>query len=239
MSRQKEYYENYWKRGGIIHGPQLEDKRAFIKEHIGRGKKVLDVGCGDGYVSSVLVGDNEVFGLDISESAVKEARKKGIKAFVSNLDGIPFPDKSFDAVLALDILEHLFDPVFVLREVKRVLKDDGILLISVPNAANIYSRMVFLFTGELIDAAGISEKRTPELLFPEHVRFFSVKKIREVLQLTGFRITTFRPYLQPYFVNHPYTKFNWLLRAAHLLKPPEVSPSLFSTWFLLCAKKYS
>ncbi|MDF2956151.1 MAG: 2-polyprenyl-3-methyl-5-hydroxy-6-metoxy-1 [Candidatus Alkanophagales archaeon MCA70_species_2] len=238
-NRQKEYYEDYWERGGVIQGPQLEDKRAFIMEHVGRGKKVLDVGCGDGYVSSILVGDNEVFGLDIAESAIEEARRRGIKAVVSNLESIPFPDKSFDVILALDILEHLFDPIRVLREAGRVLKDDGILLVSVPNAANIYSRIIFLLTGELMDAAEISERRTPEFLFSEHIRFFSANKIRKVLQLTGFKTTTFRPYLQPYFVNPPYTRFNWLLRVVHLLKLPKVFPSLFSTWFLLCAKKYS
>ncbi|MHC1635416.1 MAG: class I SAM-dependent methyltransferase [Candidatus Methanospirareceae archaeon] len=236
LSRQKEYYEDYWKRGGMIYGPQLEDKRAFIKKYVGRGKKILDIGCGEGYVSSVLVEDNEVYGLEISEVAVEKAREKGIKALFSNLEHIPFPDKSFDVVLALDILEHLFDPIFVLREANRVLKDDGILLISIPNAANIYSRLVFLFTGEIKDAAEVSEKRTPEFMFSEHIRFFSAKKIRKALQLTNFDIKYFHYYLQPYFVNPPYTKFNFLLRAVHAIK--RLFPALLSTWFfIVCEKK--
>jgi cyclopropane fatty-acyl-phospholipid synthase-like methyltransferase len=55
MSKQREYYEEYWRRGGMIYGPQLEDKKAFIRENVGKGKRVLDIGCGEGYVSSVLV----------------------------------------------------------------------------------------------------------------------------------------------------------------------------------------
>ena len=240
MSKQREYYEDYWRRGGMIYGPQLEDKKAFIKENVGKGKRVLDIGCGEGYVSSVLVGDNEVFGLEIAEPAIEEAKKKGIKAFTSNLEDIPLPDRSFDVVLALDILEHLFDPVFVLREANRVLKDEGMLIISVPNAANIYSRLIYTVTGELKDAAEISEIRSPEFLFSEHIRFFSAKKIRKTLQSTGFKITIFHYYLQPYFVNPPYTRFNWLLRGVHLLKIPKILPSLFSTWFfIVCEKKLS
>ena len=240
MSKQREYYEGYWKRGGMVYGPQLEDKKDFIRRHVGKGKKVLDIGCGEGYVSSVLVRDNEVFGLDIAESAIGEAREKGIKASLSNLENIPYPEKSFDVVLALDILEHLFDPVSVLRDANRVLKDDGFLLVSVPNAANIYSRLNFILTGEFTDAAEISEIRSPEFLFSEHIRFFSAKKIRKTLQPTGFEIKFFHYYLQPYFVNSPYTRFNWLLRAVHLLKFPKILPTLFSTWFfIVCEKKHS
>jgi ubiquinone/menaquinone biosynthesis C-methylase UbiE len=239
MSKQREYYEEYWRRGGMIYGPQLEDKKAFIRENVGKGKRVLDIGCGEGYVSSVLVGDNEVFGLEIAEPAIEEAKKKGIKAVPSNLEDIPFPDRNFDVVLALDILEHLFDPVFVLREANRVLKDEGMLIISVPNAANVYSRLIFTLTGELKDAAEISEIRSPEFLFSEHIRFFSAKKIRKTLQPAGFRIKIFRYYLQPYFVNPPYTRFNWLLRCVHLLKFTRLFPSLFSTWFfIVCEKKH-
>jgi ubiquinone/menaquinone biosynthesis C-methylase UbiE len=61
--------------------------------------------------------------------------------------GLPFEDTSFDYVVMLEVIEHLQNPYFVLREISRVLKKEGILLLSTPNILNLKSRFRFFFEG--------------------------------------------------------------------------------------------
>jgi SAM-dependent methyltransferase len=235
MYTQEKYYEEYWQKGGIIPGPQLDDKKKFLMKAVGRNKKVLDIGCGNGYVSSILVQQNEVIGVDISKSALIDAKMLGLSALVSDIRTIPFEERSFDVVLALDILEHLFDPVGLLEEANRILKDDGTLILSIPNASNIASRALFLLTGEINDMTDISNIRTPGFMFSEHIRFFSERMIRKVIQSTGFEIVLIEYYLQPYFLSSK--RLNWLRKIVKIMYLQKISPVLFSTWFFIICRK--
>ncbi len=99
------------------------------------GSKVLDVGANGGEFMEVLKRDRncEVYGIDVSELCIEEAKKKGIEVIKANADQIPFPDQTFDVVYLNEVLIHVFDPEKVLREVKRVLKPGGFLLGSSPH----------------------------------------------------------------------------------------------------------
>ena len=113
-------------------------------------KKILDVGCGTGDVSLELqkIGF-EVTGLDFSSVGVEKAKEKGINAKKCNLDkeGIPFPANYFDVIWAGDVIEHVFDPIFLLNEMNRVLKNEGTIFISTPNDINIFKRFLVFFKG--------------------------------------------------------------------------------------------
>lgn len=84
-------------------------------------------------------------GLDISETAVKEAKKQGLNAIVHDLQKpLPFDKNSFDLVICMDTLEHLFDPEFTMKEIFRVIKPKGTVIISIPNVAWIPQRIRML-----------------------------------------------------------------------------------------------
>ncbi len=101
-------------------------------------KKVLDAACGEGYGSHLLAQKAEsVVGVDISESAIQHANKhyqhpnlRYIKSDALNMD---FIDNSFDLVVSFETLEHLLEQDELMHEFKRVLKPDGVLLISTPD----------------------------------------------------------------------------------------------------------
>jgi SAM-dependent methyltransferase len=78
---------------------------------------------------------NEVFGVDVSETAVARCREKGIKALGLDVssEALPFDDGFFDVVICLETLEHLMNPYFAVTEIRRVLKEKGRLICSVPN----------------------------------------------------------------------------------------------------------
>ena len=122
----------------------------MFKELPSNPGNLLDLGCGEGTVTLELIkkGAN-VKGVDFSSVAIKKAVSKGIDAFENDLDkeGIPFKDKTFDVVWAGDIIEHVFDPIFLLEEISRVLKLQGIVLISIPNDINIITRIKIAFLG--------------------------------------------------------------------------------------------
>lgn len=112
-------------------------------EMIGYGS-VLDLGCGDGMLLDSLRsrGDNtEIKGLDISQEAVKKCRAKGHHAELFDFsDGkIPYADNSFDYVVMLDVLEHLYDPDGLLAEAKRVARQ--FVILSVPNFSSLPARL--------------------------------------------------------------------------------------------------
>ena len=117
--------------------------RLIIDENPG---SVLDIGCSAGEISSFLLdGKRKVYGIDISQEKINKASVKGIITKVADISkGLPYEDKTFDVVLAAEIIEHLIDTDYFLAEIHRVLKDDGKLVITTPNLANLENRLRLL-----------------------------------------------------------------------------------------------
>ncbi|MBE6023230.1 MAG: glycosyltransferase [Cellulosilyticum sp.] len=112
---------------------------------LAKGKIVLDAASGEGYGSALLANEAiKVYGLDISKEAVESARLKYQKANLQYIEGsvtnIPLSDKSVDMVISFETIEHINEAAqyVFMKEIKRVLKDDGTLVISTPNK-KIYS----------------------------------------------------------------------------------------------------
>ena len=113
----------------------------------GHPLRLLDVGCGDGTVSRLfLEAGLRVFGVDIVPDFVEEAINRGIEAQTADVtrDGLPFPGQEMDVIYAGALIEHLYDPEFFLKECHRVLKEEGLLVLSTPNVASLTSRLRML-----------------------------------------------------------------------------------------------
>lgn len=98
-----------------------------------RGKSILDLGCGFGAYSKFAMssGADLVVGLDINQRFLKNG--KSAEMVEASGDSIPFKDSCFDVVLMIEVLEHLPDEKKALLEVRRILKNGGLLFITVPN----------------------------------------------------------------------------------------------------------
>lgn len=115
--------------------------------------RVLDAGCGEGVLVEEYAGRLLIEGLDPNYASA-HVRTGSVTA-------LPYPDGSFDRALCLDVLEHLSfdDQPKAFRELHRVLRPGGELLVSVPNLAHLQSRLHFLLAGRLIRTA--SEHKHP------------------------------------------------------------------------------
>ena len=123
--------------------------KAFEKifRHILKGKKydhILDVGCGTGFYFPVLKKfSKKIVGFDFSPEMIDEAKllikeKKllNIKAEVGDVEKLKYKDKSFDCVICFDVLHHIPNLKKGLKEINRVMKDDGIFIAIEPNMLN-------------------------------------------------------------------------------------------------------
>ncbi|MEM4641000.1 MAG: class I SAM-dependent methyltransferase [Candidatus Pacearchaeota archaeon] len=109
-----------------------------------KGKKVLELGPGTGTLLFELKKKGFIVqGLDINPSLAKS--NLNIKKGDINKK-LPFTSESFDIIIALEVLEHTFNPFFVLKEMARVLKRDGYAIISMPNDYCIFHKLSFLFS---------------------------------------------------------------------------------------------
>ncbi|MDH7513980.1 MAG: class I SAM-dependent methyltransferase [Clostridiales bacterium] len=144
------------------------------------GKRLLDIGCGAGFfLKAAELAGWSVAGTETSEAASDYARAvTKVKVFYGKLEEIRLAPESFDAVTMLDILEHLPDPMGTLKEVHRVLKKGGILIVNTPDYQSL-SR-VFLGKGWAV-------------LSPvEHLFYFNEKTLRRALEQAGFRVIGLR-----------------------------------------------
>lgn len=116
---------NGWQYYGMI-----ENKLMAILNEIPRKSKLLDIGCNSGEISLMLkqLSRCRPYGIDIAEKMLPRAKRKGIKVACSDAEYMPFKDNSFDCVFLGEMIEHNYNPGGILRECKRVLKDQGVLV---------------------------------------------------------------------------------------------------------------
>lgn len=188
-SAEDKLYAEIWEEK-IRREPDLEADGALrtnaALQAIERGNRLLDVGCGEGSLALHLkTRFNEVHGIDISAEAVRLAQQRGVRASRVNLnvESIPYPDAHFDAVVALDVIEHVFDPVAFVKEIHRVLAAKGTVVISTPNIRKI-QRIVSLVMGHFprtsYDPVGFDGG---------HLHYFTSFDLRNLLMTNGFEVT--------------------------------------------------
>lgn len=160
-----------------------------ILEMIGSGKKVLDLGCYNGVIGEkILRNNNVVYGVDGSEEAIHAAMRRGIVGFICDLESeLKFEDNFFDVVFAGEVIEHILDTELFIKEVRRVLKKGGHLVLTTPNAASLGRRLLLLFgKNPYFEASFNLEQRAAG-----HVRFFIKSLLLNFIERNGFKIIQF------------------------------------------------
>lgn len=155
-----------WLRGAVI--------PPSIKRGLGPSSRVLDVGCGAGEFLNELRAERgcRVFGLDLSEAAVKFARENfDIEAFQGALADSPWPAGSFDFISCWWSLEHMPDPEASLTKIHELLAPGGHVLIAVPNARSV--------------VAGLFRERWYHLDCPRHYHLWTPISLRRLLEKKG------------------------------------------------------
>lgn len=114
-----------------------QDSAAFLIPHLKPHYSILDVGCGPGSITAdfaELVPQGKVTGVDFVESVLENARAHAEGRGITNIvyeavdaNALPYPDASFDVVFCHQVLQHVNDPVGILKEMKRVAKPGGIV----------------------------------------------------------------------------------------------------------------
>ena len=146
---------------------------------------VLDVGCGFGFNADYLKTRfhvNEIIGIDNKESLEKEALKRIDKFILGDIEKISLDKYKnyFNLIVFADVLEHLYNPWGTVAKVKECLKDDGKILVSIPNVRH-FSILLNLILGKW-------EYKEEGLLDLTHIRFFTKQSIKAMFSMNNLRI---------------------------------------------------
>ena len=151
----------------------------------GRGRRILDVGAADGIVSRRLTERGwRVTGLEGDPALAQAGARHCERMLTANLNReIPEVAGPFDAILYGVVLEHLVDPLRVLVELDRALVPDGFVVISVPNIAHLYIRLLLL--------VGRFDYIDRGILDDSHLRFFTERSLRALIADAGLTVERF------------------------------------------------
>jgi methionine biosynthesis protein MetW len=182
-----DYYERYWSADGFHPTGETTPALARLFERwIPAGSHCLDVGCGDGRTSGLWLLDHgcSYQGVDVSESGVEEARALGLQARrIDDASSLPFEDGSFDVIVCVEVLEHLFAPLDAVREMARVLRPGGLLIVTVPNVAYWRRRVDMVLLGRWNPVGDDRAAREPWR--DPHIRFFNPGSMRRMIAAAG------------------------------------------------------
>jgi methionine biosynthesis protein MetW len=150
-----------------------------------QGESVLDLASGNSIVGQYWQKNYgaKVIAFDISDSAIKDAAKRGVKGIVGSAEEkLPFKSASFDTVFWGDNIEHVLSIEFIMKEIHRVLKPGGRLILSTPNQAYWRYRLYMFIQGALPHTEG---EQNPPWNWG-HIRFFNRPILHNLFAATGF-----------------------------------------------------
>lgn len=186
----------------------------YLKKHFIRTnpKKILELGCGEGslgYRIKEILGNAEIYGLDISAGALKLAKEKGLIVKRADLnEGIPYDSQEFDLVFSNQVIEHIDNTDLFIKESFRVLKKGGYFIVITPNLSFWLNRIIFLFgiypiflEASTIDKTigmGFLKKSISEKEPVGHKRVFNLPALLDMIRLYGFKIEKIEGLMFPF-----------------------------------------
>lgn len=181
----QQYYAEYYEKMGanaylgekVAQSSRMLQIQDWLAKHVKPGGRVLDIGAGDG-TYAVQNPQYEWHGLDIN---ISKCQGKKITAVEWDLEQVPYPypDQHFDAIVTSELLEHLFTPEKVIDQAKRMLKRDGVFIVTTPQHTWIVN--VLQGFDNLVYDSDLSWRR-------EHIRTYTYEAHRKLLARSGFGI---------------------------------------------------
>lgn len=171
-------------QGGVFVNREMVDRKnavlGFIEEHAGCRKVLaLDLGCGSGMtMRDILERGHAVIGADITEAMLNQARAVvrdstpgQAQLILSDAENIPFEDNSFDVVLCVGVLQYLQTDQHAVREMSRVVRDGGLVVMTLPNIFrinNLLDPYYYLVRGVqfIVQKSPLSKKAKTRTLSP-------------------------------------------------------------------------
>ncbi len=182
----KNYYSFSEKSNSFIY--KIKDKievlmfKKITKNIKGNELSVLDVGGGTGWLINTLKkADNRFIDcniVDIDEKAKKIAQDKGYNFYLGRIEDVNF-NKKFDLILMLNLIEHVVDPLIILKKAKELLKDNGLILIKTPNVSSL-------------DSILFKNNNWGGLHTPRHFILFNAKSFELLSKKSGLNIVSLK-----------------------------------------------
>jgi len=238
--------------------PYLEEVNEGIIKQVAITNKdlaILDVGAGRGSLGETLKKKGyKIYAIESNEKAAHEASQKVDHVITLDLHDIKgihasLGDQKFKYIIFSDVLEHIYDPLEVIKNYKSFLAEDGLILISLPNAVNWLNRIRFMFGHFNYEMTGVMDRT--------HIRFFTFYSAKKLVQAsecviekvdcTPFIVRAFLPIIKRWFskkndfstnsiISSPYYKFyeKMIYPVEYIIS--RVLPSLFAFRIIIVAR---
>ena len=178
------YFDRYWEEmNAEVADLRTTERVNLVVDSLSRKTgKLLDAGCGRGISCQMFSKLGfEVEGFDVSPEVVEIAKKRGVNAYLFDMEVDTLKSK-YDVIVCLEVLQFLVDPLKVLRNLKSVLKEDGEIMISFPNEFHLWRRIKILF-----GRYDFAKYDAP------HLRLFHPQEIRRMVKEAGLEIVNEYP----------------------------------------------
>jgi len=184
---EEEYFEKY--DSSFRNNPKIRTFQKALeiieKMHYPKGR-LLDFGCAEGNFL-ILAKKNgwQVYGVELSKFASKIAQKRGLTVFNKSIHDVKFKDNFFDVITLWDVIEHLSDLEGIFKEIRRILKKDGLLVLRTPNKNSIFHLLANFSYALSFKTITFPIKSIYHL---DHLYYFSRQTLNNTLNKNGFKI---------------------------------------------------